>query len=139
MTKPISLSRGELALETGINSETILYYEKSGFLPVPPRTAGGHRVYNKMHVQTLGFIKRARGLGFAPKEVQIILGLHDEADQPCEKVKQIAAQHLAQVRTKIADLRQIEKLLSKTVDQCSIETDDQCAVLELLEGKDISQ
>lgn len=35
MTKPISLSRGELARETGINSETILYYEKSGFLPAP--------------------------------------------------------------------------------------------------------
>ncbi|MEL7196779.1 MAG: helix-turn-helix domain-containing protein [Pseudomonadota bacterium] len=139
MTNPNSLSRGQLARETGINSETILYYEKSGILPAPPRSAGGHRVYNDTHVQTLGFIKRARGLGFAPKEVRAILGLHDEGDQPCEKVKQIAAQHLEQVRSKIADLRQIEGLLSKTVDQCAVETDDQCAVLELLEGKDISR
>jgi len=138
MANPNSLSRGQLARETGINSETILYYEKSGFLPAPPRTAGGHRVYNKTHVQTLGFIKRARGLGFAPKEVQTILGLHDEGDQTCEKVKQIAAQHLEQVRSKIADLRQIEKLLSKTVHQCSIEAEDHCAVLELLEGKKVA-
>jgi len=139
MTKPISLSRGELARETGINSETILYYEKSGFLPAPPRTAGGHRVYDKTHIQTLGFIRRARGLGFAPKEVQTILGLHGEVDQPCEIVKQIALQHLEQVRSKITDLQQIEELLSKTVDQCAVETDDQCAVLELLEGKEVAQ
>jgi MerR family mercuric resistance operon transcriptional regulator len=138
MNNPNSLSRGQLARETGINSETILYYEKSGFLPAPPRTAGGHRVYDRTHVQTLGFIKRARGLGFAPKEVRAILGLHGEADQPCERVKQIASQHLEQVRSKIADLRQIERLLSETVDQCSIETEDHCAVLELLEGKVIA-
>ena len=139
MNGKINLSRGQLARQTGINSETILYYEKSGLLPEPPRTSGGHRVYDNTHVRALDFVKRARGLGFTPRDVRTILGLHDEGDEPCGRVKQIASQHLEQVRSKIADLRQIEALLSKTVDQCSIETEDQCAVLELLEGKDISQ
>lgn len=128
------LSRGKLARQTGVNSETILYYEKTGLLPEPPRTAGGHRVYDTSHVKALEFIKRARGLGFAPKDVRLFLELNDQASMPCEKAKRVAAKHLEQVREKIADLRQIETLLDETISRCTDDADIDCAILELLEG-----
>jgi MerR family mercuric resistance operon transcriptional regulator len=37
---------GEFSLRTGVNVETIRYYERIGLLPAPPRTNGRHRVYD---------------------------------------------------------------------------------------------
>ena len=38
------LTRGKLAAQTGCNIETIRYYEATGLLPAPGRTAAGYRV-----------------------------------------------------------------------------------------------
>lgn len=77
------ITRGELARLTGVNSETIRYFERIGILAAPDRTEGGHRVYNEGHVRTLGFVRRARSLGFTPKEVQAILDLGGPGRAPC--------------------------------------------------------
>jgi MerR family mercuric resistance operon transcriptional regulator len=55
---------GKLAAETGVNIETIRYYERVGLIPAPPRTTGGHRAYDEQHAQRLAFIRRGRELGF---------------------------------------------------------------------------
>ena len=57
-------STGELARRTGCHLETIRYYERTGIMPKPPRTAGGHRVYADEHAARLTFVLRARELGF---------------------------------------------------------------------------
>lgn len=134
MSNSNQFSRGKLARRTGINSETIRYYEQTGLLPEPPRTAGGHRVYDTAHLKTLEFIKRARGLGFSPKDVRSFLELNDEAVVPCEQAKGIAATHLEQVREKIADLRHIEALLGEAISRCTAHADADCAIIELLGG-----
>jgi MerR family mercuric resistance operon transcriptional regulator len=40
------MSRGSLAKQTGVNIETIRYYEKIGLMPDPARSSGGHRIYD---------------------------------------------------------------------------------------------
>lgn len=47
------LTRGSLANKTGVNAETIRYYEKVGVMPDPPRTVGGHRLYDEPLVRRL--------------------------------------------------------------------------------------
>jgi MerR family transcriptional regulator, mercuric resistance operon regulatory protein len=54
------MRRGELAQRSGCNIETVRFYEKRGFLPPPPRTAGGHRDYAPEHLKRLTFIRRSR-------------------------------------------------------------------------------
>ena len=128
------LTRGELARRTGVNAETIRYFERIGMLPAPPRTEGGHRIYDERHVRTLGFVRSARSLGFAPEEVRAILGLGGPGRAPCAEVRDIAAHHLDQVRAKIADLVEIERQLSDTIDHCSGAVDPECPVIEMIEG-----
>lgn len=128
------LSRGELARRTGVNLETIRYFEKAGILPEPPRTEGGHRVYDETHVRTLGFVRRARNLGFTPDEVRTIIELGGPEKAPCAEVRDIAAHHLQQVRSKIADLREIERLLAETIEHCSGGAAPDCAVIEMIES-----
>lgn len=66
---------GQLSRRTGVNIETIRYFEKVGLIASPPRTEGGHRVYDDDHLRALSFIRRARELGFTPNEVRGILTL----------------------------------------------------------------
>lgn len=129
-----TLSRGELSRRTGVNSETIRYYEGTGILSPPQRTEGGHRVYDEAHVRTLSFVRRARGLGFTPDEVRAIVDLGGPGKACCSEVQDIAERHLVQVRAKIADLVEIERLLAETIDHCSGRADPECAVMELIEA-----
>lgn len=127
------ISRGELARRTGVNGETIRYFERVGILSEPSRTAGGHRIYNQSHVRTLSFVRRARGLGFTPQDVKAILQLGGPGVASCADIREIAAHHLEQVRQKIAGLQQIERLLSGTIEQCPCGAEPECAVIDMIE------
>lgn len=127
-----NLRRGEIAQRTGCNIETIRYYEKIDLLPEPPRNANGYRAYDEGHIQRLRFILRARELGFGIDEIRGLLQLVDARQQTCAEVKQRTELHLADVRSKIADLRRIERVLARTAAQCSGENVPDCPILEAL-------
>ena len=130
------LSIGGLARRTGVHIETIRYFEKVGLLDAPDRTEGGHRAYAEHHVRALSFIKRARQLGFTPKEVRAILNLGGPEKACCDEVQEIAVHHLEQVRRKIADLARLERLLASTVERCSGGHVPNCPVIEMLDDSD---
>lgn len=94
--------------------KTIRYYERVGLLPTPARR-GRYRCYGDADVGRLRFVRRARELGFTLKEVSTLLGLGAGA---CAEVHGIAAAHLADVRTRIADLQAMERALADAVQQC---------------------
>ena len=133
------LTRGELARLTGVNSETIRYFERIGIISAPQRTEGGHRIYNHGHVRALSFIRRARGLGFTPDEVRAIVDLGGPGKATCAEVRNIAAHHLEQVRAKIADLVEIERLLAMTIDGCTGRPGAECAVIDMIERPQLIQ
>ena len=58
------ISIGILARRSGVQAETIRYYESEGLLPKPERTAGGYRLYGASDIERLSFIRQARELGF---------------------------------------------------------------------------
>ncbi|MBO6950064.1 MAG: helix-turn-helix domain-containing protein [Rhodospirillales bacterium] len=126
------MKRAELARQTGCNLETIRYYEKIGMMPDPPRMASGYRVYDETHVARLRFILRGRELGFSIEEIRGLLSLVDRGTQTCAEVQALTERHLADVRTKIADLKRIEKVLADTAAQCSGAEVPECPVLEAL-------
>ncbi len=126
------LTIGRLAQASGVNLETIRYYERIGLLDPPPRTAGGHRSYEDDHRRRLAFIRRARELGFTIEQVRELLRLA-EAAQPCGAVAAISATHLEVVRQKLADLKRLEAILAGAVSLCGSEADvTRCPVLEML-------
>lgn len=124
---------GELSNRTGVNIETIRYFERVGVLAAPPRTRGGRRIYGAEHVRSLEFIRRARELGFTPAEVRAILSLGGPATASCSDVRKIASLHLERVRVKMADLAQLEDLLAATILRCEGDGTANCAVLDLLD------
>jgi MerR family transcriptional regulator, mercuric resistance operon regulatory protein len=127
------LSIGELSRITGVNIETVRYYERVKMLPAPRRTEGGHRVYGPTEVRTLAFIRRARELGFGLDDIRALLNLGAPGNASCADVREIAAHHLDDIRAKIADLRKLERLLAKTIAQCSGSRVPHCPVVDILD------
>lgn len=127
------LTIGQLSALTGVNIETIRYYEKIGMLPAPPRTESGRRVYGPTETRILAFIRRSRELGFSLDEVRALLRLGGPEKASCREVRKVAAHHLDDIRAKITDLRKLERLLAKTVAQCTGTTAPICPVLDILD------
>jgi MerR family mercuric resistance operon transcriptional regulator len=124
---------GELSRLTGVNIETIRYYEKIEMLPAPLRTEGGHRVYGPTETRILAFIRRGRELGFTLDEIRALLDLGGPEKASCAEVRKIAAHHLDHIRAKINDLVKLERLLGKTIAQCSGKKVPNCPVLDILD------
>ena len=57
MSIPNALTIGKLTSRGGVNVQTIRDYERSGLLPKPLRSASGYRLYAKIAVRWLNFIK----------------------------------------------------------------------------------
>lgn len=63
-----SYTIGEVAEVTGFPLTTLRFYESRGLMPQPERSASGHRLYRDHHVERLGLIARAKGLGLTLDE-----------------------------------------------------------------------
>ena len=125
---------GTLAKQTGCKVETIRYYENIGVLPPPARSSGGQRRYTINHLKRLNFVRRARALGFTLNEVRDLLRLVDGEDYTCAEVEAVTLAHLGDVRTKIADLRKLERVLKDMASQCDGGTVPDCPVIDALFG-----
>jgi MerR family transcriptional regulator, mercuric resistance operon regulatory protein len=123
---------GKLAESTGVNIETIRYYERVGLLPHPPRTQGRQRAYEEHHVQLLAFIRRGRELGFSLDDIRTLLQLVDRGDRACATAKQVTLRHLADVRGKIASLRKLERALKDMTDACAPGKQRSCPIIKAL-------
>src|SRR6266446_2812838 len=114
-----ALTRGELAQQGRVNSETIRYYERRGLLPKPPRTPAGYRVFSSEAVRRVRFIKRAQGLGFSLKEIRELLRLRVDPRRSCGDVRARAEAKLADIDEKIRGLHAMKKTLGRFIAACS--------------------
>jgi MerR family transcriptional regulator, mercuric resistance operon regulatory protein len=127
------LTIGKLSRLTGVNIETIRYYERIKMLPPPPRTGSGRRIYDQSHLRILVFIRRSRELGFSLDEIRALIRLGGPAKATCREVREIAAHHLEDIRAKLSDLKKLERLLATTVAKCSGRIAPECPVLDILD------
>ena len=110
------LSIGRLAAEGGVNVETIRYYQRRGLICAPVKPASGYRRYPPETLRRVRFIKRAQSLGFSLAEIAALLGLDEARD--CVTTRDLAARKLEDVRSKLADLKAMQRALTSLVRQC---------------------
>lgn len=132
MGKSQGISIGDLSAWTGVNIETVRYYEKIGLLPAPGRTEGRHRLYEPAHVARLTFVRRSRELGFSLDEVRSLLKLVDGGHYACSDVQTVTLERLEDVRKKIADLKRLEQTLSDVASRCQGGSVPDCPIVEAL-------
>ena len=123
---------GEMSRRTGVNIETVRYYEKIGLMPKPNRSEGGNRLYNHVQLQRLFFIKRCREIGFSQSEIKALLSMVDHENITCAEVHRVTTAHVADIRQRIKDLRKLEKVLTQMANECSRGDVPECPIIETL-------
>ena len=123
---------GAMSVGTGVNIETIRYYERIELMPKPDRTAGGNRQYTHDHLQRLSFIKRSRDLGFSIDEIRAMLRMVDQEGVSCGEVHAMTMAHLASVKEKIWHLKKLERALTAMATECAKGDVPDCPIIETL-------
>lgn len=129
-----TLTIGALSKETGVNVETIRFYERSGLLPAPQRTPSGYRVYRTEDIRRLRFIRRGRELGFSLEEIRELLELAAHPREPCASADRMVREHLDAIEARIRDLRSLRQELGK-LSGCRSAEAEHCRLLEALEER----
>lgn len=114
-----SLTIGVLAERTGCNTPTIRYYEEIGLIPPAQRRPSGHRVYDAAAQDLLTFIRSCRDFGFSIEQVRALISLTRSSDKDCVEARDIAQQHLESVRSKLTELRALERSLNRFITSCT--------------------
>jgi MerR family mercuric resistance operon transcriptional regulator len=81
-----------VAKRSGVNLETIRYYQRRDLLYEPSKPRSDYRQYSPEMVRRVWFIKRAQTLGFTLEEISGLLGLDEK--KACLETRDIAARKL---------------------------------------------
>ena len=107
---------GELSRRTGVKVPTIRYYEEIGLLPAPRRSDSGQRRYDERAREHLAFIAHAREMGFSIDAIRSLIELSDHPERPCNDADRIAAERLAEVKSRIERLTRLRDELERMVE-----------------------
>ena len=124
---------GELAAKTGVEVETIRYYEREGLLPAPERNAAGYRQYRQEHLEELVFIRHCRSLDMALAEIRVLQDFRHHPQRACGEVNALLERHVVLVHERIAQMQQLERQLTALLDRCGeLRTAAECGILRSL-------
>lgn len=109
---------GELAQATGVEIETIRYYEKAGLLPEPGREANGYRDYRQDHLERLAFIRHCRALDMPLESIRRLLDFVAHPEEQCGDINRLIDEQLARVQARLTSLHALERQLISLRAQC---------------------
>jgi MerR family gold-responsive transcriptional activator of gol and ges genes len=127
---------GEAAKRSGVSAKMIRYYEQTGLIPPAQRTDSGYRDYGDKEVHMLGFVRRARDLGFSVEVIGELLGLWTDQSRRSADVRQLAQGHLSNLRRKIEELEAMSQTLESLIDACHGDHRPDCPIIADLETSD---
>ena len=123
-------SIGQAAAATGVTAKMIRHYESLGLIRPAQRTAGDYRLYSSQDLHALRFIRRARDLGFAIKDIAELLGLWRDPRRSSAAVKRLALTHAAELERKILELQAMRATLVTLAARCHGDARPECPILD---------
>ena len=125
---------GAVASAANVSEQTLRYYERAGLLEPPKRSPNGYRDYGDDAVVLVRFIKRAQELGFSLDEARNLARLRGARSTSCQQVQQLAAEKIAEIERRIADLDSLRTELRGLVSTCHENPAPACPMLDALDA-----
>ncbi len=113
----VDMRIGELAERTGVEAQTIRYYERIGLLPEPGRSQSGYRVYGEGDEKRLRFIRSGRDVGLTLGEVREVLAFRERGEPPCAYVTETLAKRAREIEGRIAELTRFKRELDVLLER----------------------
>ena len=123
---------GQAASASGVSAKMIRYYEQIGLLPAAGRRESGYRDYGPEGVHRLGFVRRARDLGFSIDQIRSLLALWSDAGRSNADVRAIARTHLKEMEEQARKLQDMIGTLKALVGSCEKGARATCPIIEEL-------
>jgi MerR family copper efflux transcriptional regulator len=125
---------GEAARLTGVSAKMIRHYESIGLIPSADRRESNYRDYGHHDIHRLGFIRRARDLGFSIEEIRDLLRLWGDQARESAEVKALTLGHITELDRKIALLTEMRDTLSHLANACDGDHRPDCPIIQSLAG-----
>ena len=126
---------GEASELTGVSAKMIRHYESIGLIPAADRRTSNYRDYAAEDVHRLGFIRRARDLGFSIEEIRDLLKLWGDKKRSSRDVKALTLAHIKELDDKIALLGEMRSTLAHLAHCCDGSNRPDCPIIESLAGE----
>lgn len=125
---------GQAAKMSGVSAANIRFYEAKELIGRQGMGAGSYRFYSDEDVHQLKFIRQLRSLDMTLDEVRILLNLDLRKKSDCATARDTLDEHLGHVRTRIRELKALEKNLNDLRNRCD-GSHAQCHLLEALHAQ----
>ena len=120
-----------LARAGGVGVETVRFYQRRGLLETPDRGGGGLtrgvRRYDDQDVRRLKFIRSAQAAGFTLEQIGELLRL--DAGQGRARARELAAERLAALDMRIAELQAARDSLRRLASACHASDEGPCPII----------
>jgi MerR family mercuric resistance operon transcriptional regulator len=131
--KKQSFNIGKLAEITGLNIQSIRYYENMGLLPKPIRTKSKYRIYDETYLENINFIKNLQELGFSLEEIKELVEIKFANCAIGRDVKILIREKIKELNIEIDKLKSQKKFLEKLDSSCNGKMPvDNCPILNTL-------
>lgn len=107
----------ELMEKTGLDRETIRFYENKGLISPAKRTINGYRIYSEESLSRFNFIKEAKSSGFTLAQIAELLNFKDKRIS-CSKGRDIALSKIDELERNIQAMKAMKNRLLKFVSAC---------------------
>ncbi len=124
----------EASMASGVTAKMIRHYESIGLIKPPTRTENRYRHYGDRDIHELGFIKRARDLGFPIEDIRHLLALWRDKSRSSAEVKAIAQKHIVALEEKAASLQAMSRTLKHLAAHCHGDDRPDCPILDALDS-----
>jgi Cu(I)-responsive transcriptional regulator len=123
----------DASMVTGVSAKMIRHYESIGLITAPARTENRYRHYSERDLHELGFIRRARDLGFPIEDIRHLLALWRDKSRSSAEVKAIAQKHVKVLEEKAAALQAMSRTLTHLARNCHGDDRPDCPILDALD------
>ena len=127
----MSMTISALARAGDVGVETVRFYQRRGLLDAPDRPAGSVRRYGEGDVRRLRFIRSAQAAGFTLEQIGELLQL--DAGQDRKRARELAADRIAALDVKIAELEAARAALTRLARQCHASDEGPCPIIAAFE------
>jgi len=124
----------DASMATGVTAKMIRHYESIGLISAPARTENRYRHYSERDIHELGFIRKARDLGFPIEDIRHLLALWRDRSRSSAEVKAIALRHIKALDEKAASLQAMSRTLKHLAANCHGDERPDCPIIDALDG-----
>lgn len=114
-----NMTIGKLSKLTGLNRETLRFYEQKKLIPKPARTKSGYRLYPPEAMRRIRFIQYAKKLGFSLKEINTLFSLSINPHGTCSDIKHYTDRKITEITKQIKALETMKDTLTQLSKSCS--------------------